>query len=139
MSTERSVMQRSPAIRVPHLDVRAMFQQRAGDFNVVFQRRIVQWSGSGSIPGVYIRAWLHQHLHEIHLALDDRFAKQVPAPQAWARCKQRFHRTRTIQPRRLLERDCARIVLFLAAVDREGLRQDWKAYAPLPTAAAPGL
>jgi hypothetical protein len=29
--------------------------------------------------------------------------------------------------------------IYLAVVDREGLRQDWRAYALLPAAAAPGL
>jgi hypothetical protein len=39
----------------------------------------------------------------------------------------------------LTEKMLEKRTIFLAAVDREGLRQDWKAYAVLPTAAAPGL
>ncbi len=39
----------------------------------------------------------------------------------------------------LTEKMLEKRTIFLAAVDREGLRQDWRAYALLPTAAASGL
>jgi hypothetical protein len=39
----------------------------------------------------------------------------------------------------LTEKMLEKRTIVLAAVDREGLRQDWKAYAPLPTTTAPGL
>jgi hypothetical protein len=39
----------------------------------------------------------------------------------------------------LTEKMLEKRTIFLAAIDREGLRQDWKAYALLPTTTAPGL
>jgi hypothetical protein len=39
----------------------------------------------------------------------------------------------------LTEKMLEKRTIYLAAVDRDGLRQDWKAYALLPAATAPGL